>query len=867
MTGQIYLEMAALFERLLEISMQAGVLILAVMAARLLLRRTPKNIACVLWIMVAVRLLLPINIESSLSLMPNTDAWLESAENRMQSAVTEPGFYGMDPQNTGEKNLQDPEEIHLQHGEEKDLQNAGQPNPQKAGGTALQNTNPQNASGRRNLFFTVLAAVWLGGMTGIWLYGAWGYFRVKRRVREAVILRDNIRLCDRIDSPFLLGYLRPKIYLPFHMEKNTMEHIIAHEQSHIERRDYLSKLAGFLLLSVYWFHPLIWVAYILFCRDLEMACDERVIRNLSVEKKKEYSKTLLFCSIDRRQLLSAPLAFGEIGVKARIRNVLHYRKPGFWVVIGAAVCCLAVGICFLTNSESEKPENNGDSGSLSADPVEHGDLLSVEGSGRPPVAESVPIEGSGYEELIAGLEEGTAYALIDLGGHIGKVLLVSEEGSYWDSENKKEESFFAEVYYIMEDTLYDLGYVSGSGTAYPIGYGEDGIYVAGGHYVGRYLPDTESRHLKLEEYASEVFDTEGNATYFVYREGEEKVVEDDTYLRKLVDTYFERDIAAFQTVKAEAMADVVIDPEATITALPMETVAEADLDGDGVTELVQVKALEEGADGRLYASENGLPSIQVNDLMFGKDYLASNGIFGEALDIATYYIFDLDREDPYKEIGVYFDGPSFDPLTCLFRYEDGRLFLLGQFESEPLEDIHSLYMMDSPLDRSSYQEILDTTDRTEILIEAPGDGTVSGRTRLDIIETNYGQGLWRLDENSTVSGGHLVWEEKERYLIGQWERGEMTLTTAQEVQLYENLTLGAQVITVPAGEKVALYSYQPQGRWVELAYGDVEALAKGELNDDVSFGWFQWDPAEWEIIMPSGRFPIDEVFDNLSYAD
>ena len=186
-------------------------------------------------------------------------------------------------------------------------------------------------------------------MVALLIYTVISYAKVKRKIGTAVLLRDNIYQSENVVSPFVLGIIKPKIYLPFNMNEKDMEHVVAHEMAHIRRKDHLSKPLGFLLLTLHWFNPLMWLGYVLLCRDIELACDEKVIKELDHDARADYSEALLTCSVNRRMIAACPLAFGEVGVKDRVKSVLNYKKPAFWVIIAAVVACVAVAVCFLTN--------------------------------------------------------------------------------------------------------------------------------------------------------------------------------------------------------------------------------------------------------------------------------------------------------------------------------------------------------------------------------------------------------------------------------------------------------------------------------------------------------------------------------------
>lgn len=872
--------LVSIFQKGLEMSIQAGVLILTVMALRVLFRRLPKSITCLLWAIVALRLMVPASIETSWGLLPDEGIFIESikAGSPMQEAGGHKPGNGEAAQASdslnGEAFSASPEAA---AGDAPDtpsavlwgeaFKNVQRNVPGTAGNASGSGTQTAAVIERQSSVMTILSEIWISGAAVILLYGLAGYVRMRLRVREAVCCQDNVWQCDRIETPFLLGYLSPRIYLPFRMEKSSMRDIILHEKAHIARGDHFSKLLGFVLLAVYWFQPLSWIAYIFFCRDLEMACDERVIRTMDQEARKGYSQTLLSCSTGGGQLLQAPLAFGEVGVKARIRNILRYKKTGFFTVAAALLICLLVAVCFFTSRRTtDIPVTD-----IPVNAADDHTPYSFASSGRPPVAESRPVEEENYEELIAGLKADQSYALVKLGRDVGEVLLVAD-GTYFDQKMDAWESFDATVYAKMDGILYDLGPISGSGTAYPIRYDEDGIFVAGGHYVGRYLPNPKTRQLELVSYAGEVFDAEGNATNTVYEDGQERIVQDASYLDALNRQYSEARVVRFGSAVEKLSPQVTIDPSASITALPMETVAQADLDGDGVLDLVQVKALEPGENGNLYLSQSGLPTIQVNDRFFGADDLYSMGIYEENLDVATYYIFDLDMSDAYKEIGVYFEGPSFDPVTWLFRYQEGILSKVGCFQAVPIQETYPVYYGDPALILKNYQQILDAVRRDEILITVPGNGTVLARGRYDVLETSWAERLWELDDRD----GKLREVEREEYVFVQWER-ENPVTLKEEIRVYESRESGAQMITLPAGEPIAFYSYEPREGWMKLVYGaeSVDAAAKNktakdapagnQLTGNVNYAWLQ--VVDGAVVTPSGTYDPYDLFENLNLAD
>ena len=309
--------MEAIFLKLVNQSLSAGWLVLAVLALRLVLRRAPRWSCCLLWGLVALRLLCPVSIESPMSLLPSAQPLpselLYAAAPRIDSGI---------------------------------------PALNSAVNPVLAETlapAPGASANPAQIWAFVLARLWLAGVILLLLHALVSYLRLRRRVSTATLLRENIRQSEWVDTPFVLGLLRPVIYLPYRLEERDLSYVIAHERAHIRRGDHWWKALGFLLLSVYWFHPLLWVAYVLLCRDIEGACDEKVIRALGQEDRRGYAAALFRCGVRRRTAAACPLAFGEVGVKARVKAVMGYRRPGGWLVAAALIACAAAAVCFLTD--------------------------------------------------------------------------------------------------------------------------------------------------------------------------------------------------------------------------------------------------------------------------------------------------------------------------------------------------------------------------------------------------------------------------------------------------------------------------------------------------------------------------------------
>ena len=314
--------MAAVFLKLLNLSISASWLVLAVLVLRLVSKRSPKWMNVLLWGMVALRLMLPFSIESALSLIPSAE-------------TLSPEVVRFDPAPTITSGVSV-------------IDNAVNPSlSEHFAAVPTASVNPLY------VWTEIAGWVWLIGLGAMLLYALASYLRLRRRVSVSLPIQDNIYLCDAISSPFILGVVKPHIYLPSGLDEVQRQNVLSHERAHLARRDHWWKPLGFALFAVYWFNPVLWLAYTLLCRDIELACDERVIRTMDESAVKTYSTVLLACSMPRKAVITCPLAFGEVGVKERVKNALHYKKPAFWVVAASVAVCVVVAVCFLTNPPTD----------------------------------------------------------------------------------------------------------------------------------------------------------------------------------------------------------------------------------------------------------------------------------------------------------------------------------------------------------------------------------------------------------------------------------------------------------------------------------------------------------------------------------
>ncbi len=316
--------MMDLFLRLFNMSVTASWLILAILVMRPLLSKAPKWIRGILWGLVGIRLMIPISFESVFSLIPTKQLIVPSEIDGVAPTFAS-GIHAVDVSVNA----------YLQ---------------EQASVEAI-------ASARNAISLeSISLGIWLLGIAGLILYSMFSYMRLRKILRDAVRYQGNIYQSDKISSPFVLGFVGPRIYIPYHLDDEALECVVTHENAHIMRKDYLIKPFSFALASIHWFNPVVWVAYYYLCQDIELACDEKVIHELGFDKKKVYSKTLLECSMERHFVRACPVAFGEIGVGKRVKNILEMKKAKVGMVVGALLVCVVVAVCFLSNPKSEKKD-------------------------------------------------------------------------------------------------------------------------------------------------------------------------------------------------------------------------------------------------------------------------------------------------------------------------------------------------------------------------------------------------------------------------------------------------------------------------------------------------------------------------------
>jgi len=773
--------MSAFLLKLLELSLQAGALTLGILFVRLVFRKLPAKYFCLLWAIVAVRLVVPFSFETGIAWAPNFqtlwsgeeenkykeiytefipigDARVDYAENRTEKVkiteIDESEDYYLNGSSKASGTVTDiyaelVEEHHTVISDadsinESDYYIVASPTPVPEG---IANATFRLAW--RALFYSVtpmLFGLWLLGMVILLGYGAFSYIRVKRLVRNAIPYEDNIWLCEGLQTPFLFGWRNPQIYLPTNMEEAQIQYVVEHEKAHIARGDNYTKIIGYVLLSVYWFNPLIWVAYVVFCKDVERACDERVIGGFSPEDRKGYAEALLECSVDRKFGISNPLAFGEMDVKKRITGILQYKKPGKWLIVIAMLLCLtAAAGCFFV--KEKRP-------TLVMGP-------SPTPTPTPTVAPTNPPRGDG------------PYTPVPT---VGPSSEQRGDGPYTPTPTPAATNI----------------------TPTP-------------------LPPSDLTLL-------------GNCT------------------------------------------------EETVLPVPFGRTVSIDLNGDGIEEAVTFGL--EGYEGNVsfrdleeahkftYEKVEDLYYLQINERVWSQPEIEEEFWSHYGVGTTTYYIFDVDTSDKYKEIGIFFPGPNTPTGVALYRYFNGELYCIGNFMSPVLEADHGYGAHSLP-----YEEMVTKVKREGYLISVPGDGTIFCEERSDLLETSFAVQKYKLSNASSGRYAQLKQVLRERYEFSGWQddRQEFNVRAAKDFTAYfspvdmsQEFHKDFEAVKIPEGTRTSFYAYYPDNGWttgwVQFAYG--ENLDK--------FAWF------YKGVDATGRFMIylpdateksvEELFDNLNHA-
>ena len=471
--------MESIFLHLLNMSLTAGVLVVAVVLLRAVFYKAPRWIHCLLWALVAVRLLCPFAVESSLSLMPDTQAALApltpdyAVEDtpvadtstvdtiRPDSSVTTPILPDTGADTVGGTVTTPPTTSVV-------------PSTPDTPTSSLTPT-PEASADPWQMVLSVATWLWLLGVLTMAVYAAVTTLRLRLQVREAARLEGDLWQCDHVRTPFILGVLRPRIYLPSDLDATARASVVAHERAHLRRLDHLWKPLGFLLLAVYWFNPLLWVAYVLLCRDIEAACDERVVRDMTAADRKAYSEALLACSAPRRLITACPLAFGETSVKSRVKSVLSYKKPAIWIIVAALLVSTVAGVCLLTDRPVAEQEPD-DTPSVS-DEDDQPDTTKTAPVGLVHVAGGI---GQWYDDVLQAVFGDTPDGSLPIKAFYTYDELDAFLTAYATEEGKIQRADFAafDAAWFADNTLLMSYYTHPSTPAYPkvdsYVYSEDG---------------------------------------------------------------------------------------------------------------------------------------------------------------------------------------------------------------------------------------------------------------------------------------------------------------------------------------------------------------------------------------------------------
>ena len=769
--------MSAFLLKLLELSLQAGALTLGILFVRLVFRKLPAKYFCLLWAIVAVRLVVPFSFETGFAWAPNLQTLWSGEEEYKYTEIYSELISIEKAQLDSEGNVIEKVKI-TEIDESTDYYLNGS---SKASGkvtdiyaelveehhTVISDADSINESdyyivasptpvpeGIANAAFRldwrallgsvtpVLFGLWLLGMMILLGYGAFSCFRVKRMVKNAIPYEDNIWLCEGLQTPFLFGWRNPQIYLPTNMEEAQIQYVVEHENAHIARGDNYTKIIGYVLLSVYWFNPLIWVAYVMFCKDVERACDERVIGGFSPEDRKGYAEALLECSVDRKFGISNPLAFGEMDVKKRITGILQYKKPGRWLIVIAMLLCLtAVAGCFFVKENKPKWV-------MGPSPTPR-----VTATPTPTVAPTNPPRGDG------------PYTPVPT---VGPSSEQRGDGPYTPTPTPAVTNI----------------------TPTP-------------------LPPSDLMLL-------------GNCT------------------------------------------------EETVLPVPFGRTVSVDLNGDGLEEAVTFGL--EGYEGDISIDDlikihgadalEKLYYLKIDERVFYQPEIAEEFWESSGVGNTSFYIFDVNTSDKFKEIGIYFPGPNTPTGVVLFRYVEDKLYCVGNFMSEVLttDGGYSNHL--------TYNELVTRVKREGYEITVPGDGTILCRERRDMLETSFSVQKYEL-YNASYKYAKLQRVDRERYELLGWQNDNSTSAKAftaylAPVDMSQEFHKDFEAVKIPEGTRTSFYAYYPDNGWttgwVQFAYG--ENLDK--------FAWF------YKGVDATGRFMIylpdateksvEELFDNLNQA-
>jgi beta-lactamase regulating signal transducer with metallopeptidase domain len=464
--------MEKIFTVICERGISAGYVILAVIVLRLLFRKSPRWVMGILWALVAIRLICPIVVESPFSVVPKGPLFDKETSNLKSEQEVQQINNLPDQNQTAGKQVAEIKEHTAKQDETKDFW-----------------TDKRKTDSKK-----MLSTIWLLGMLVLTGYGIFGSLRVEYQLRFAVPVEQQIWECDTIHTSFLWGLFHPRIYLPSGMNEETKRYVIRHERAHQKRGDHWWKVIGYVLLVIYWFQPLMWIAYWIFARDIEYACDEHVIGNLSFAERKEYAQALLLCGSGRSRRLAGPLAFGGLGVKPRIKNVLSYQKPGRGKIAISLLVCVVVSVCFLTNPkdvngmDAEKHPVNMEAGRQLDHVLSDKMHMVFDGKTVQNQRLQVLLTRNG-KDLTAHVQsaDGTTQKKLQgaIGENTGWFMVKSEDGSLLEGYASKGEYSYISVQGIIDGKKIEANDLfESTGTIFETKEEEEDYYVGMGEYGG-----------------------------------------------------------------------------------------------------------------------------------------------------------------------------------------------------------------------------------------------------------------------------------------------------------------------------------------------------------------------------------------------
>lgn len=565
--------MNELFLKVLSMSLSASWLILAVLALRLILSKAPKWASLLLWGMVAARLLFPFFVQSPFSLLPSS-----VRNGELVSQWT--GSYAGD--------------VQIYHDNLDAFDDAAASGAQvvttpEGGRYAVTGGSGRGAPPTvADRVVPVLSAVWAAGMAVFALHALLSWRRLRKKLSFAVLLSENVFQSEAVGSPFVLGIFRPRIYVPFCMEEEQLAFVIAHERSHLTHGDHLWKLLGFVVLTIHWFNPLVWLAYLLLCRDIELACDQRVIQGLDDAQRAGYLQALVACSVGKPRLSACPLAFGEAGVKERVRSVLRYKKPSLWGVAVAVLACILAALCFLTDPlQTEAPPSP-----FGADYRASAAIYSSAGSPSDAMAQELPHCRLSQERHLLILRDAVSGSWLDAGALEEVALTKNNFDAYFYADDGFEDSSAAALRrrnarawrVLLSPEAYQSDFY------YLLQQQDGSLYLALGLYDVAEADDPDSDDSVIREvFLLKVLPAQAVLTWFDYLDGQELPWDGR---REINLDAFPGVTFRWSPEKVEAVTDTGILP--LYTGMPIWNVFFADLMGDGLPELCSTLSISSG---------------------------------------------------------------------------------------------------------------------------------------------------------------------------------------------------------------------------------------------------------------------------------